>query len=201
MKRNILGFFIGAMIICPEASSACSQLTVDIGGSLSANAQIIYSIKPEKVTSDDAPVIQVPLDDINGEQTVLMLRLTRANSDVWRIDFYNDLKSDSPVEGADFQGPFSQVRFDENGQQESPVVLPFFPGSKDNDVANSTVQLVIRDLSITKGASELKILSSKKEEAKCFESPKTVYTKKEPDSERDELNPIVGEEAYEAYRN
>ena len=78
-------------------------------------------------------------------------------------------------------------------------MLPFLPGSKDNDVANSNVQVVIRDLILTKGSSELKIISSKKEEAECFESPKAVYTKKEPDSERDELNPIVGEEAYEAY--
>ena len=199
MKKNVLGFCLGAMILCPEASLACSQLTVDIGGSLSADAQIIYSTKPEKITSDDAPVIQVPLDDINGDQTVLMLRLTRANSDEWRIDFYNDLKSDTPVESSDFQGPYAEIRFDSNGQQELPVALPFLPVSKNNEVANSTVQLVIRDLSITKGSSELKILSLKKEGAKCFESPKTVFRKKEPNSERDELNPIVGEEAYEAY--
>lgn len=177
----------------------CNEISVVITGLLSTNAKMVYTSDYRDLAFDDNPAITIPLNKFDITDTQLSLRLTRTNIESWRLDIYNAINGNSPPDFTDYYGPISNILFDTKNKQSDPINISV-PLSSIHDIDSATkVTIVIKDLVMGNGNSDLRIISLSKRTTDCSEFPKIVYRKTKPDEEHDEFNPLIAQDSFDAY--
>ena len=185
-----------AILICASQAYACDKLTVRLKASLSTDAKVAYSVDPGQLNQDDAPTISIPLDVIGASDTQLSLRFTRVDYNTWKLQVYNDLKSDVLPGTGDVRGTSSLIEFKEANSDHGPIRLDVLPSSMNNIASTTQVALVVDEVVISDKPSNLSVVSFHKEKSEC---PGPSYSKKAADAQRDEFNPIRGKDALTAF--
>lgn len=200
IMRAITALFLISLFALQVKAQNCEALQVNVTGSLSSRAHLIYETLPSELTPDDQPHLDVSLADFNASNSRISIRLSRTNDDMWRVDYINTLSEAEKPDASDYTGPISNVMFGADGKQAGEISLSFEPIINDPNVRLSVVRLTVAGLQMNDTHSRLEIKSSVRTAIECPVSPRVLSVKTIANEERDELNPIIGQDALNAYK-